>query len=169
MPVESTSTRAHVLSRLEQLVGLSLSATLRAADMRVLKFGALRPVDGGEMGDFGLHFQCPWRIEGPDGIVTGRSDLWEPIERGPDFDWDTWRYDKSPNVQDSEMEQWMSQQGRGLVVASTDADEYGGAAIHFGDGFTLRLFPAGTRGEDWRLLSYKDAPHFVVAGGKVEL
>jgi len=43
-------------------------------------------------------------------------------------------------------------------------------AIGFNQGFLLRLFPAGTRGEDWRLFQPKTgAPHFVVTGGVVEL
>jgi hypothetical protein len=50
-----------------------------------------------------LHVQCPWRIEGLDGIVTGRPDLWEPVERDPDLAWDAWDYEKSPNLQDSQM------------------------------------------------------------------
>jgi hypothetical protein len=50
-----------------------------------------------------------------------------------------------------------------------DADEFGGAAISFGEGFVLRLFPAGTRGEDWRLFRpMSGAPHLVISGGAVE-
>ena len=49
----------------------------------------------GTRGEFALHVQCPWRIEGPEGVVTGRSDLWEPAEENPD--WDPWEdYDEGP-------------------------------------------------------------------------
>jgi hypothetical protein len=49
-----------------------------------------------------------------------------------------------------------------------DSDEHGGAVIVLDHGFTLRLFPAGTRGEDWRLFRPATiAPHFVVAAGEV--
>ena len=42
------------------------------------------------------------------------------------------------------------------------------AAINLDHGFVLRLFPAGTRGEDWRLFEPKtDASHLVVSGGAV--
>jgi hypothetical protein len=54
-------------------------------------------------------------------------------------------------------------------VNSVDADECGGASIHFIRGFVLRLFPAGTRGEDWRLFRPNtDSPHLVISGGKIE-
>ena len=67
------------------------------------------------------------------------------------------------------MKEWLAQYESSLVVKSVDADEFGGAAISFGQGFVLRLFPAGTRGEDWRLFQPKtDAPHLVISGGAVE-
>lgn len=120
---------------------------------------------GGLIGDFALHVQCPWRIERPDGIVTGRLDLWEPVTDNAPFDED-WDCEKGPNLRDALVKQWLAQHESVLVVTSVEADEFGGAAISFNQGFLLRLFPAGTRGEDWRLFRPKtDAPHFVVSGG----
>jgi hypothetical protein len=114
-----------------------------------------------------LHIQCPWRIEGPDGIVTGRLDLWEPVEDNAPYD-ENWNYEKSPNLQDALVKQWLAQNE--LVVASVDADEFGGAAISFSQGCKLRLFPAGTRGEDWRWFPHKGGVrHLVISGGAVEL
>ena len=163
------STRQKVIAALSQIIGLPLIAAWRGADMRIFQFGTLHQIENGSVGDFALHIQCPWRIEGKDGIVTGRLDLWEPIERGPDFDWESWHYEKSPNLQDFLVDQWLREHGLTLVVRKVDADEYGGATIHFHDSFVLRLFPSGTQGEDWRLFRPKTgAPHFVVCGGKVE-
>jgi hypothetical protein len=165
-----TSTRTEVIAHLQKLVGLPLAAGNRAADMRTLQFGKLRQVGRGSVGDFALHVQCPWRIDSPDGIVTGRMDLYEPVERGPDFDHDGWDYEKCPNLQDSQFDQLLAHHGAGLVVTSIEADEWGGAAIQFANGFVLRMFPAGTRGEDWRLFRPKtDTPHFVIAEGEVEV
>src|SRR5262245_516213 len=161
-------TRQHVIAALSQIIGLPLTAARRAADMRTFQFGKLCSVDGGSVGDFALHVQCPWRIEGPDGIVTGRSDLWEPVEDNAPFD-DNWDYEKSPNVQDARLESWFARNEPSVVVKNVDADEFGGAAIGFGEVFVLRLFPAGTRGEDWRLFRPKtDARHLVIRGGAVE-
>jgi hypothetical protein len=67
------------------------------------------------------------------------------------------------------VKQWLAPNEWSLIVNHVDADEFGGAAISFAQGFVLRLFPAGTRGEDWRLFQpTTGAPHFVVSGGAVE-
>ncbi len=161
-------TRQQVIAALSQIIGLPLTAARRAADVRTFQFGTLRPIDRGSVGDFALHVQCPWRIEGPPGIVTGRLDLWEQVENNAPFD-ENWDYEKSPNLQDARLEQWLERHESALIVGSVDADEFGGAAISLGHVFVLRLFPAGTRGEDWRLFRPKtDAPHFVIIGGLVE-
>src|SRR5215831_10483944 len=123
------SPRQQVIAALSRLIGLPLTAARRAVDMRTFQFGTLRPVSGGSVGDFALHVQCPWRIEGPDGIVAGRLDLWEPIEENAPFD-ENWSYEKSPNLQDALMKQWLSEND--LVVTNVDADEFGGAVISFG-------------------------------------
>ncbi len=162
------TTRQQVIAALSRIIGLPLTAARRAADMRTFQFGKLHPVDRGSVGDFALHVQCPWRIEGPHGIVTGRLDLWQPVEENAPFD-DNWDYEKSPNLQDARQEVWFAHNKTSLVVKSVDADEFGGAVIGFDQGFVLRLFPAGTRAEDWRLFqSNTNALHFVVSAGAVE-
>ena len=160
--------RQQVIAALSQIVGLPLTAVRRAADMRTFQFGNLRPVDRGSVGEFALHVQCPWRIEGPDGIVTGRLDLWEPVEENAPYD-ENWDYEKSSNLQDARLERWLAECQGALVVRRVDADEFGGAAISFDRGFVLRMFPAGTRGEDWRLFRPKTGmPHLVISGCEVE-
>jgi hypothetical protein len=155
-------TRPQVIAALSQLMGLSLTAARRAADMRAFQFGDLRPVDRGSVGEFALHVQCPWRIEGKEGIVTGRSDLWEPVEDNTPYD-ENWDYEKSPNLQDARVKRWLDRDASSFTVTSVDADEFGGAAISLGQDFVLRLFPAGTRGEQWRLFRpTSGVPHFVV-------
>jgi hypothetical protein len=160
--------RQQLILALSQIVGLPLTAARRAADMQTFQFGPLRPVDRGSVGDFALHVQCPWRIEGPDGIVTGRLDLWEPVEENAPFN-ENWSYEESPNLQDARLERWLAECEGSLVVKSVDADEFGGASIRFDRGFVLRMFPAGTRGEDWRLFRPKTGTaHLVISGGRVE-
>jgi len=170
MPDDSTRfpIRQHVIASLSQLIGLPLTAARRAADMRTFQFGRLSPVGRGSVGIFALHVSCPWRIEGPHGIVTGRLDLWEPANDGAPFD-EKWDYESSPNLQDARLQSWLAREKSPRIVTSVDADEYGGAAITFDQGFVLRLFPAGTRGEDWRLFQPKTgAPHLVISGGGIE-
>ena len=64
----------------------------------------------------------------------------------------------------------LARQGAGLVVAHIEADDWGGETIQFANCFVLRMFPAGTRGEDWRLFRPKtNTPHFVIAEGEVRV
>ena len=119
------STRERTNEALSQIVGLPLTAARRAADMRTLQFGSLRPGGGGSVGDFALHIQCPWRIDGPDGIVTGRLDLWRPVEDDAKIDYETWDYDESPNLQDFRLDRLLARDGLTLIVESVDTDEFG--------------------------------------------
>jgi hypothetical protein len=63
---------------LDMLIGLRLSIVRRAADMLGLHFGDIRPHPSGEgtVGAYTLHVQCPWRLDRPNGTVTGSGDLW---------------------------------------------------------------------------------------------
>jgi hypothetical protein len=167
--VNQPAARQRLIEGLCELIGLPLTAARSAADMRTFQFGTLRPVDRGSVGDFALHVQCPWRIEGPEGIVTGRSDLWEPVKGDVPFD-ENWDYEASPNLQDALLQGWLDQNGASLLVQAVDADDFGGAAVILSQGYVLRLFPSGTRGEDWRLFRpTTDAPHLIVSGGVVEV
>lgn len=155
-----------MIAALSQVIGLPLTASYRAANMRTLHFGRMRAVEGGAVGDYALHIQCPWRVEGPDGIVTGHADLWDPVEDSAPYD-ANWDYEKSPNLQDARMTQWLERNE--LVVSKVEADEFGGAAISFHQGFVLRLFPGGSRGEDWRFFQPNtDNEHLVISGGAIE-
>jgi hypothetical protein len=162
-----------ILEHLKPLVGLKLSIARRAADLRNFQFGQIRNVEPrGTVGEYGLHIQCPWRIEGPDGIVTGRSDLWNPADPDAKVDWDSWDYDKDANLQDTRIAELLGSPmnvSNRLIVEAVDADDFGGATIQLSGGYRLVIFPAGTRGEDWRIFRPKlDEPHFVVSGGRIE-
>jgi hypothetical protein len=168
-----------ILRHLQPLLGLQLAIARRAADMRNFQFGRVRAFKGGTVGDYALHVQCPWRIDGADGIITGRSDLWEPAEPSQEIDWDTWDYDKDENLQDRRFSSLLGgydpatgsfvNQTEHLIVEDVCADDYGGAAIRLSGSYKLVLFPAGVRGEDWRVFRPdNNEPHFVVAGGRIE-
>ncbi len=174
-----TTIADEITAHLQPLIGLELSIARRAADMRGFHFGRIRKVEKGTAGDYALHIQCPWRLEGPQGIVTGRLDLWEPAEDSPDIDWETWDYAKNENLQDKLMGEFLKgydPQTRSfvnatgqLVVETVTGDACGGATIVLSGGFRLVLFPAGTRGEDWRIFQPGIlGSHFVISGGKVE-
>jgi hypothetical protein len=165
-----------VQQAVEPLIGLKLSVSRRAADMRIFHFGDIREVNGGTVGQYALHIQCPWRVDGPDGIVTGRSDLWEHISgKGMPDDWEPGTDD---NVQDTRLRDLFGDFGAGtllnpkngqkFVVETAQANELGDLEIGLTGGYHLIVFPAGTSGEAWRLFEPgKETPHFVVEGSGV--
>ena len=174
-----TTIAEQIASKLRPLIGLKLSIARLAADMRGFHFGEIRRVPGGTVGDYALHIQCPWRLEDENGIITGRSDLWEPAEITPDIDWDTWRYDKNENLQDKLIAALLGgydpetrsfvNNGDLLVVEGIHTDNYGGVTISLSGGYRLVIFPAGSQSEDWRLLGPdNESHHFVISGGKIE-
>lgn len=173
------STGERILEQLMPLIGKKLSIA-RYSGLRAFHFGPIRATSRGTVGDYALHINCPWRIEGPDGIVTGSGDFWEPADPTIEIDLDTWEPWDNENSQDrlirSLLEGYDPQtrsfvnETELLVVEELEADEYGGASLTLSGGYQLALFPDGTRSEDWRLFRPDtDGPHFVVAGGKAEL
>jgi len=170
----------NILKHLKPLIGLKLSIARRAHNMRNFQFGQVHAVARGTVGEFALHIECPWRIEGPHGIVTGFDDLWEPAgEVGDDFDWDAWGDEKHDNLQDKRLGEllggydekthsFVNQTGV-LTVEDVQTDSYGGAILKLSGGYRLVLFPTGTRREDWRCFRPDtEGPHFVLSGGRVE-
>ena len=168
---------AEVERQLIPLIGLPLSLAHRVADLRIFQFGDIRLVDGGAIGRYAIHIQCPWRIEQDDHIVTGQTDLWEPLDSATVRDWDDWQYDRDLNLQDSVLSVFMPthnpanqpQSAHQLIVEGVQADNYGGAIITFTHNYRLVIFPAGSRGEDWRIFQPgTNTSHFVIAGGEIE-
>ena len=88
-------------SRLSALVGLRLLGIGRAADMATLTFGS----SDDDPRPWHLHVQCAWRLEGPEGIITGRADLRKP-EDPDDSAWleNPGDYDRYRNLQNSRLE-----------------------------------------------------------------
>lgn len=170
-----------ILEHIKPLVGLQLSFARRAADMRNFGFGKIREVKKGTVADYALHIQCPWRIESTEGIVTGRLDLWEPAkldEEEENDDLESWDYEEG-NLQDiliSELLGGYDPETRTyinntpmLFVEQIQADCFGGLGLSLSGGYRLVLFPAGSRGEDWRFfIPGSREPHFVISGGRVE-
>ncbi len=172
-----------ILNHLRPLVGLELSEAWRAADMRNFQFfDEIRKAEKGTGKEYNMHVQCPWRIDGPEGIVTGRMDLYEPVETGDDFDWESWDYEKSENMQDRHIDNLLGDydpqtdsrvnKTKHLIVEDVQADDFGGATIALSGGYRLILFPAGSQGENWRIFRPRETrgsePHFVVSGGRIE-
>jgi hypothetical protein len=161
---------------LQQLVGLQLTATTRAANMECLKFGhQLETNKAGKeipVGEFALHLQCPWRLTSDAKILIGSNDLYEPVDENAEYDdsfnWDT----PNGNMRDVKLKGLIDTQD--LTVTSVRADNFGGFNLFFSNTIRLAVFPASSKtdeySEHWRLLSNKasDKTHFIVKGFGVQ-
>ena len=143
--------------------------------MIVLHFGPVKRVGRGSVGRYGLHIQCPWRLEGSDGVLTGRSDLWTRMDPAAYQD-DSWDYDIHPNLLDSRLNEILGRDEIGNIpvnsawkVVAIVADKFGGIQLRFRGGRRLTVFPSGSDGEHWRLLGPGSGKkHFVVGHQGIE-
>lgn len=152
------------------LIGLRLSIIRRAADMLVLHFGKVRahPSGDGTVGDYALHVQCPWRLDGPKGTVTGRDELW--VYAGPGEQPSGWTHEDGFSLQDRKFaglfardeltRSWVNESDRFAVVAAKQT-EHGDVIIELANRYAFRLFPASSRGEAWRLFAPESESHLV--------
>ena len=167
-----------IKSNLQKLIGLKLSRTSLAADMRVLQFGKSHSLArGGVVGEYALHTQCPWRLENDAGIITGSHDLYDPYEKGDAVD-DSFDWEKGLSLQEGILREQLQGYDENtrqivnatnlLVVEDVQADSSGGFCLALSGGYRFLVFPSGTRTEAWRFFKPStdefdsDAPHFVV-------
>jgi hypothetical protein len=143
----------------------------RAVDMLVLHFGEIRPHESGDgtVGDYALHIQGPWRLDGPGGTITGRDDLWEYV--GPGEEPPEWSYEDGHSLQDERFDDllgpreeathsWVNEADR-LVVTAAQHTNRGDVRIELTGGYVILLFPDGSRREAWRLFAPGSSSHLV--------
>jgi len=110
-----------------------------------------------------LHVQCPWRLEGPRGIVTGRSDLWQPADPEEPGWWEK-KYEEYRTLRDSRLEEFhreIEAIPAGLRLLSLRAGSSGDLDLHFSGDWRILVFPDSSRSECWRFFR-KSGEHFVV-------
>ena len=158
------------LSPFDVLIGLRLSIIRRAADMLVLHFGPIRchPSGTGTVADYALHVQCPWRLDGPSGTVTGRDDLWEYA--GPGQRPQNWSPDDGLSLQDQKFanlfvwdestRSWVNESDGFGVIAAQQASR-GDVRLHLANAHEILLFPASCIHEAWRLFAIDGERHVV--------
>jgi len=160
-----------IIKQLKQLVGFEFTRTTRTANMECLKFGTLLKIDRKgierQIGEFGIHLQCPWRITQGNILLIGSDDIYEQpdesAEYDENFDWDV----QGGNLRDVKLDSFLKS-GK-YVVSSVSADDFGGFELVFNDNVKLSVFPTlsskSAYSEYWRLLDNRDEKknHFVVS------
>lgn len=162
-----------IRAAVQPLVGLRLSTVTRAVEMLTLGFGELYTVGKREVPPYALHVSAPWRLDHlATGTITGRSDVWEPVEHPAP---EGWHWDAGPNLRDhllgqlfplNEAKRRNENHGDDFVVREVDATAAGDLTLRFAGPYELRILPQSTRQEAWRVFSPGDyTPHFVFEAG----
>lgn len=161
------------LAALKPLIGLRLFNTGYAANMRTFGFSRLgAPVDvvSGES-EWSLHISCSWRIESEGRIITGSFDWYQPADPRDDPG-EQWDPVGGGSLQDKKLRELLDDNDRSkrvlmnrtdfLVVEGVDAEASGDVTIELTGSYRLRVFPAGSRGEFWRIFNMIDDKNYFV-------
>jgi hypothetical protein len=157
---------------LAELIGKTMWACRRAANMATFQFGRRRQVQDfygrpAEVGEYALHVQCAWRIIRGDTVVVGSQDLYYPADYDAsesipeDFDWD-----RDANRRDSLLRALFEGDPMTFAVRRVDLGPGGACRIEFDGGICLELFPSDSLAhEHWRMFATEDGgSQFVVTG-----
>jgi hypothetical protein len=170
-------TKAQINRLLSKLIGLPLAIARDAASMKNFQFGVVRPHPSGDgtIGQYALHIQCPWRLLGREGIVTGSYYYYEPADADKEVDLND---RQAGNLQrkhlgdllrkyDASTRSWVNDTAH-LVVEAVAADDFGSLELILSGDFRLQIVPCGTGGEDWRFFAPgSEEDHLVIEGGRV--
>lgn len=118
-----------------------------------------------KVGTWALHVDCPWRITGVDGVITGSGDYWEPPELGENGRDENFDAYKDRTRFDVQIQSFVSE-FRGECVKNIAVDSAGGFRLSIGRWNSLEVFPVNSLDiECWRLFQPGNSTdHFVVTG-----
>lgn len=162
-------------SKFQGIVGLRLSITQTAADMRIFQFGSVKSVTTrhgkqGYVAQYSLHIQCPWRLEKDDKIITSSADYWRYAGAGePPSAWTPEDGNRADDAALSKIFTDVRQESRQLfndsdklIVRSVNLTKIGDITFLFADGHMLRVYSNTHDSEQWRLLTPSlEEPHLV--------
>lgn len=161
------------LAALKPLMGLRLFNAGYAANMRTFGFCRV-PVDPArtsEQAEWSFHISCSWRIECDRKIITGSFDWFEPAVPGEDPG-EQWDPSSGGSLQEKKLRELFEHRDASsrvitnntnlFVVEDVDVDVYGGVMIGLTGNYRLRVFPAGSRGEFWRIFEISNYKNYFV-------
>jgi hypothetical protein len=163
------------IASLAPFVGLILDSVGHAADMLTLTFR--KPTEDPSEGSrlWCLHIQCPWRVESDGALVTGSSDWWETEDNlSPPDGWDpaeggslqVFRLAEILGDRAPERKKGLRNRTVHFVVTSAESGNVGDLVLTMTGGFLLRAFPAGWRGERWRIFEKGNTESHRVCSGE---
>lgn len=154
---------------LQNLVGLKITMATHAASLRGFIFGL--PAGAPDAKQWVLHIQCPWRIEAGNALLTGSNDWYEPTDLSAETE-DDWDPAEGGSLQERRLRELFRDQDSSkrtisnntasLVCTEFQVEPYGGVTIWLTGGYALRLFPAASRGEHWRIFQKGDTSTHVI-------
>lgn len=171
---QKSNTQERIEERLRVLIGLPLREAGRSVDRQWFSLGrpmvvpdprAMHRADATgtdvgdvtmEVGEYEIQVECPWRLRGPVGIITGSRDYYEPArtESGAwpvDFDW---RISGATRA-DERVAALFLERGGELRVEFVRADRAGGLVLQLSSGYGLDVFPEDTVSREyWRMFRY---------------
>lgn len=169
------STKLGVDAAIRQLIGLKLTVARNAADLKNFQLGEIRaPSNGkGTVGEFALHIQCAWRIAGPNGIITGSADRYEPVQPNGSVDEADWVAGNLQSQRLAKLFGGQDPQTRSIVnvtellrVTEVRCGLFGAFDLTLSGGHSLEVLPDSARDEAWRLFAPDgDSDHYVFGAG----
>jgi len=156
----------NIIDAFQNIIGLQITYVGYAADMRTFGIGPLSEgVDfrgrSQLQSPYGLHIQCPWRIENDGTVLTGSADWWAPADPKTVTD-RSWTGCDGVSLQELKLRDLfmdhdpahkvLHNQTDALWITDVAIDLFGGLEIGLTPGWRLRVFPCAARVEEWRLL-----------------
>lgn len=151
--------QTEIKSAFQELKGLKLTRTTRAANMECLKFGInFTKFDDGEIyniGLFALHLQCPWRILYKNKIFVGSSDLYTQANEKADYNEDFYENNYESNLRDFKLNKLTSL--KNLFIKEVKINQFNEINIQFNKLYELTTFSESISkdSENWRLIDFR--------------
>lgn len=170
-----------VENQLELLLGLPLWGAGRSASLVWFDFGnkisqvKTRKGETVLVAEYKIDTESAWHIRGKNGIVVASADRFYAAGRNPykDLEHTDWENKPGKNRCDERLEKFINKyKGSPLIVASAEANNWGGLIINLSEGFAIEIFKQNTVNEEyWRMFDSvnKRKKHFVVSKHGVEM
>ena len=169
MTLSSGAERSNIL---KNLVGLKIMMATHAASMRGFIFGAGQEAPEAVPVQWVMHIQCSWRIETDRAIVVGSGDWYEPDDLKAQTS-DEWDPAEGGSLQDARLRELFHDEGvskwpitnktSSLICTEVKLEPHEGLLVSMTGGYALRVFPAASRGEYWRVFKKGDSSTHLVS------